>query len=64
LTVEDVEFVLENPTREGISESTARPCSFGYAPGGDYIIVVYEQIDRDTIYPLTAYEVPEPTGGS
>ena len=64
LTVEDVELVLENPTQEGISESTSRPCCFGYTPGGDFIIVVYELLDADTIYPLTAYEVPEPKGGS
>jgi hypothetical protein len=30
-----------------------------YTPGGDYIIVVYEQIDADTIRVVTAYEVPE-----
>ena len=59
LTVEDVEYVLENPIREGISSSTRRPCCFGYTPGGDFIIAVYEQVDRDTIYPITAYEVPE-----
>jgi uncharacterized DUF497 family protein len=60
LTIEDVEHVLENPTQEGTSDSTGRPCFFGYTPAGDYIIVVYEQIDEDTIYPVTAYEVPEP----
>ena len=60
LTVEDVEHVLENPTEEGASSATGRPCCFGYTPGGDFIIVVYEPIDRDTIYPVTAYEVPEP----
>jgi hypothetical protein len=60
LTIEDIEFVLENPTREGASGSTGRPCCFGYTPGGDFIIVVYEQVDAETIYPLTAYEVPEP----
>lgn len=60
LTVEDVEHVLENPVREAISASTGRPCSLGYTPGGDFIIVVYEQIDAETIYPVTAYEVPEP----
>jgi hypothetical protein len=27
---------------------------------GAYIIVIYQQIDEDTIYPVTAYEVPEP----
>lgn len=60
LTIEDVEFVLENPTAEGTSDSTGRPCCFGYTPGGDFIIVVFEQIDEDTILPVTAYEVPEP----
>jgi len=25
-----------------------------------YIIVVYEVVDEDRIYPVTAYEVPEP----
>jgi uncharacterized DUF497 family protein len=57
LTIEDVEYVLENPTREGISSGTGRPCCFGYTPGGDFIIVVYEQVDAETIYPVTAYEV-------
>lgn len=59
LTVDDVEYVLEHPTREATSASTGRPCCFGYTPGGDFIIVVYEQIDDDTILPVTAYEVPE-----
>jgi len=59
LTIEDVEYVLENPTKEGMSNSTGRPCCFGYTPGGDFIIVVYEQVDAETIYPVTAYEVFE-----
>jgi uncharacterized DUF497 family protein len=60
LSVEDVEFVVENTTAESVSESSGRPCLFGYTPGGEYIIVIYEEIDGDTIYPVTAYEVPEP----
>jgi uncharacterized DUF497 family protein len=60
LTIEDVEHVLENATEEETSRSTGRPCCFGYTPGGDYIIVVYDQFDDDTIYPVTAFEVPEP----
>ncbi len=59
LTIEDVEYVLENPTREGMSSNTGRPCCFGYTPGDDFIIVVYEQVDAETIYPVTAYEVLE-----
>ena len=60
LTIDDVEFVLENPAQEGTSANTGRPCCFGYTPGGDFIIVIFEQIDADTIYPVTAYEVREP----
>jgi hypothetical protein len=60
LTVEDVEHVLANPESEGISRSTGSPCVFGYALDGTYITVVYEEIDEDSIYPVTAYEVPEP----
>jgi len=60
LTIGDVEHVLENPTSEAVSASTGRPCCFGYTPGGDFIVVVYEQVTADRIYPVTAYEVPEP----
>jgi uncharacterized DUF497 family protein len=60
LTVEDVEHVLENSAEESRSRSTNRPCCFGYTPGGDFIIVICDQIDDDTIYPVTAFEVPEP----
>lgn len=59
LTIEDVEYVLENPTEEAVSQSTGRPGCFGYTLGGDFIIVVYEQVDEDTIRPITAYEVDE-----
>ena len=63
LTVEDVEDVPSNPTSEGISASTGRPCLWGYTFEAIYIIVVYEQIDPDTIRVVTAYEVPEPREG-
>ena len=60
LTVEDAEFVLENFESEGESRSSQRPCVFGYTPDGVYIIVIYDEIDEDTVYPVTAYEVAEP----
>jgi hypothetical protein len=60
LTIGEVEFVIENPTSEGVSASSGRPCFFGYTPAGDFIMVVYELVDEETIYPVTAYEVPEP----
>ena len=60
LTVDEVEYVLESPTAEARSDSSRRPCCFGYTPADEYIIVIYERIDEDTIYPVTAYHVPEP----
>jgi hypothetical protein len=60
LTVEDVEYVLTNPDSEGVSRSSGLPCVFGTTPDGTYIIVLYEAVDADTIYPVTANEVPEP----
>ena len=59
LTPEDVEFVLEHATGEEKSDSSGRPCIFGYTPAGEYIIVVFEWIDDDSVLPVTAYEVPE-----
>jgi len=58
-TVDEVEFVLENPEIDTTSRSTGRPCCFGYTPAGEYIIVVYEQLTDDAVYPVTAYHVPE-----
>ena len=31
-----------------------------YTPDGTYIIAVYDLLDADTIYPVTAYAIPEP----
>ena len=56
----DVEFVIEESETESTSRSSRRPCLFGYTPDGTYIIVIYEEIDEDTLYPVSAYEVPEP----
>lgn len=60
LDPEDVESVLRNPTSSSVSRQSGRPCDFGYTLDGDYIIVIYDQIDEDTIYPVTAYAVDEP----
>ena len=60
LKTHDVEEVLANPTSEGVSATSGRPCVWGYTLEESYILVVYEQIDEDTIRVVTAYEVPEP----
>jgi uncharacterized DUF497 family protein len=59
LDIEDVEWVLGAPTSEGTSKSSGKPAVWGYTPDGTYIIVIYEEIDADTIRVVTAYEVPE-----
>jgi uncharacterized DUF497 family protein len=59
LTVDDVEEALAAPVSEGFSDSTGFPAIWGYVPDGRFVIVIYEQIDDETIRPITAYEVPE-----
>lgn len=60
LSVEDVEHVLLNGESQATSKSSGNPCIFGYTPDARYIIVVFEQADEETVYPVTAYDVPEP----
>jgi uncharacterized DUF497 family protein len=60
LTIEEVEHILANPSGHAKTRDTQRPCVFGYTPDGCYIIVIYEEVGEDTIYPVTAFEVPEP----
>jgi hypothetical protein len=57
--MEDVDHVLQFPDSVDFSNSSDRPCVFGYTPDGRYIIVIYEEADRDTVIPVTAYEVEE-----
>jgi uncharacterized DUF497 family protein len=59
LTINEVETVLNAPESTGCSDSSGRPCVFGYTATDEYIIVVFEAIDDDSIYPVTAYHVPE-----
>jgi uncharacterized DUF497 family protein len=58
VTKEEVEDVLQNPTDTDVSESSGRPVAFGDTSTGRHIMVVFEEIDADTVYPVTAYEVP------
>src|SRR5262245_41586675 len=59
LTPEDVEAVICNPLEKTTSRSSGRPVVTGYTPDGRLILVVYEEIDDVTVYPVTAYEVEE-----
>jgi uncharacterized DUF497 family protein len=59
MTPEDVEEVFFNPVDRDVSRSSGLPIVFGFTPGGRYILVVYEQIDETSVYPVTAYPVEE-----
>jgi len=55
LSVADVEYVLRNPIGGGVSRSSGRPFAVGETSGGRPVLVVYEEIDAITVYPITAY---------
>jgi hypothetical protein len=58
VTKEEVEEVLQNATDADVSRSPGRPVVFGDTSTGRHFMVAYEEIDADTVYPVTAYEVP------
>ena len=58
VTKEEVENVFQNATDADVSQSSGRPVVFGDTGTGRPLMVVYEKIDADTVYPITAYEVP------
>lgn len=57
LTTEDVEAILFNPVAEDVSRSSGRPLAFGFTADGRFVVVIYELLDKWTIYPVTAYEI-------
>ena len=67
VTKEEVEEVLSAPDAGlGTSRSSGQPATFGYTRDSRYLIVIWEHIFDDplTVYPVTAYDVPEPRARS
>lgn len=58
VTKEEVEEVFLNALDVDISRSTGRPVVFGETKTGRHLIVVFEAIDKNTVYPITAFDVP------
>ena len=58
VTKDEVEDVFRNVTDEDVSRSSGRPVVFGETSAGRHLMVVYDEIDDETVYPITAYEVP------
>ena len=55
---DEVEEVLQNPTDFDISRSSGLPVAFGDTSTGRHLMVVYEEIDPDTVRPVTAFDFP------
>jgi hypothetical protein len=59
VTPDDFEEVVNNPDSEDVSRSSGNPVAFGSTSDGRYICCVFRRVDKDTIEPVTAYEVGE-----
>jgi len=57
VTKEEVEEVLKHPEGTEKSRSSGRFIAFGETSTGRLIAVVYDEVDEDAVYPVTAYEV-------
>ena len=51
--------MIFNPVGHDVSRTSGLPIAFGFTPDGRYILVVYEQIDDVTVYPVTAFAVED-----
>lgn len=63
LTPDEVEEVLRNRRNQStVSRTSGNMLTFGYTGGGRHIAVVWEKALDDPliVYPLTAYDAPEP----
>ncbi len=59
LTQEDVEDVLFGLCELDTSHSSGSPIALGFTSSGQYICVVLEWVDDETVYPVTAYPLDE-----
>lgn len=55
---DEVEEAFETMIDVDISRSSGLPVIFGETKAGRHLLVVFELVDDDTVYPVTAYEVP------
>ncbi len=55
LTKEDVEDVLYGVHELDTSRRSGHPIAFGFTSTDAYICVVFDWVDEETVYPITAY---------
>lgn len=58
ISKEEIEEVFQNATDADLSRSSGRPVVFGDTSTGKHLMVVFEMVDEESVYPITAYEVP------
>lgn len=59
VTKEEVEEIFERAQDADVSRSSGRPVVFGETSTGRHLMIVFEHVDADTVYPVTAFDVPE-----
>ena len=59
ITKAEVVEVLTRPETREESRSSGRPVAIGATSTGRTILVVYDEIDGDTLYPVTAYDLED-----
>jgi len=56
VTLDEFEEVVQNPDRLTQSASSGKPLAFGWTSTGKFIGCVYELLNDNTVYPITAFE--------
>jgi uncharacterized DUF497 family protein len=59
VTADEFAEVVCDPDRLETSRSSGRPIAFGPTSTGKYLACVYELLDQETAYAITAYEPEE-----
>ena len=59
ISIDEIEAIVNCPEWQDRSRATGLPVAFGHLTDGRFVIVVYQWIDRITVQPITAYEVPD-----
>lgn len=54
---DEVEHVIDHPLARDVSRSSGRPIVFGMTRSGRMIAVVFNELEVDLVYPVTAYEL-------
>ena len=59
VSAQEFEQVVCDPDFVDVSRTTGRPIAFGLTANGRYLACVYEFLDDETVYAITAYEAED-----